>query len=312
MQYYLNAQFKLSSTLKLYMANCCDDPVIPPSCVKKCQQFVDACCVIDEQPLDCIFEPIAATITSAVLGQFVFTVADVTGITVGMLAVGDAVGEGAVVTNITGLVVTVTVANTKNVPNVASDPDVTFSLINNPQCDINLAINDIICLLKQAALPCYDEFNNVTLITQTYPWLVPADTVLQYSNPVSCQVRLRGFVQMTQDYPFPTNNLTTPVFSIPLATSRPLTRTHAFSVTVTVTADGVDYSTLLLPGILIITTAGVASIAITNLDPLVPSDSGCAECDPGVPVATVKRYFDGATDITFAFSIDGLTFEIFP
>lgn len=35
------------------MANCCD-PIVIPSCTKRCNQLVDACCVIDETEYPCI------------------------------------------------------------------------------------------------------------------------------------------------------------------------------------------------------------------------------------------------------------------
>ena len=185
---------------------------------------------------------------------------------------------------------------------------------NTPQCEINRILAQAICDATGGgdASACYDGFNDLTLNTEFYPWIVPSGAVLQYSNPVSCQVRLRGVVQFTTSYPFPSVNLTTPVFSIPSASSRPLTRAHAFSVTVGINGFPNDSNTLLLPGLLTINTAGLAYISITNIDPYIPIVSGCSDCNPGVPIASLQKYFNGQSTLTIFFSVDGVTFEVFP
>ncbi len=285
------------------MADCCN-PVTPPTCINKCQQNYDACCVIDEQPLPCIFPPIETT-GSGIITQFVITVDDVTGIEVGMLATGDGIGVGAVVVSVVGLVVTLSVANIATFPAASAGDGVAFLLIDNTQCDINKAVNDAICDLQEGVIPC-PEWNDVTLVDPLMELVWTSNSPTQYADPLNCVVRLRGVMETTIPVPLFTA-VVSQLYVIPAGPSRPAIQ-KVLSANIVVNSDD-EFTALYVPGFVIVNTTGEVQIGFTNFNPIVARLSTCPDCPGGDNVAKAEAYFANATTLTFFITLDGLTFE---
>lgn len=291
------------------MSECCN-PVTPPSCINRCQQLIDACCVIDEQPLPCIMGEVLTEVTSATIGQFTIVVDSATGITVGLAAFGDAIGANAIVTAVNGTLITLSAANIKDVPGASTDPGVSFTSIDNPQCDINKAIHDIICQLQEGGIPC-PTWRSVTLNDPIMNLTWTATSKTEYSDPLQCVVRLRGTLQTSLTLPIAQSAINSQLFQIPAGASRPAI-TKILHTVVVVNSDS-QFTALYVPALVVVTTSGTVQVAFTNFNPNVPRNSTCADCGGGDAVATPEAYFaPDATELVFSVPLDGLTYETQP
>lgn len=286
------------------MSNCCN-PIIPPACERKCKQRYDACCVIDEQALPCIFDPIEV-LASGIIGQDTVVVDDASGIALGMEVTGGGVGVGAVVTGISGTTVQLSVVNEQTFPGVSVGGLLTFNRINNAQCDINKAINDKLCNIGNPC-PTWNVITSYSDPIMDVVWQTATGSEVAASNPSGCVVRLRG--QITSD-PIPMTIITavnSQLFILP-APLWPSTQ-KVLSLTVVVNGVGGQWTALYLPALLLIGTDGKVSITFTNFNPDIPVATGCQPCPGPDFMAKVRKYWDTDTEMTVGFSLDGLTFN---
>lgn len=249
------------------MKNCCNTTITIPTQCPKCQEIVDSCCVIHEDALPCIFPDIDSsgniqgtgsiglytiTTTSATVkkGDLLYNTSD-----------GILVTDGAVVTNVSlvGGVYTLTLDK----PNAGSLVNVKLRRLryrtNIPQCEINEAINDILCDLSGGG-GCCSDWNPITNFNASggYTWENADATGVtfqeaEYLTPSSCNcntVKLRGTVMG------PWLGLVTLMFTLPTGI-QPL-KTRIYSVNVTVVGTVVPNSGQdILPATVIITGTNV-------------------------------------------------------
>lgn len=283
------------------MAECCD-PIILPTCTHRCDKLVDACCVVDQQPLPCIFPPIE-TEGSGTIGQFVIVVDDPTGILVGMLADGDGIGAGAIVTAINGNQITLSVANSASFPSASTGDGLAFALINNTQCDINKAISDILCTIG-----CH-TYTVATLVDPAMDlvWVGDPANLPEYSDIKNCKISLRG--QATAVMPDPNVGIDSNLFVLPVGL-RPARR--QIISTVVSLDDGGGTTPLFLGAWLVVHTNGDVDIVFNNYNPLVPVLGNCTVCTPPdeITPATAVPYFPNAGIINATVTLDGISFDI--
>lgn len=275
------------------MAECCN-PVILPSCDITCPQLYNACCVVDEQDLDCIFEPIVTTATG-IIAQFTIVVSNAAGIVVGLVASGDGIGVGAEVTVVAGVQITLSIANSATFPAAGVGDVVTFRAASHTQCEINEEVNSILCDLEQGIIPCH-TYTNVVFETQDgFTW-TPLSPV-QYSDKLSCQIRLRGIAQTIIDGT-QTFQVTTTVFTIPAGPARPAVA-QVFSLVVQILDPlAVGNTAIFLPALFSLGATGIATLTVIHPNP----------CDP----CSGSPYFDITHDLTLTVSFDGLTYDTQP
>lgn len=249
------------------MKNCCNTTITIPTQCPKCQEIVDSCCVIHEDALPCIFPDIDSsgniqgtgsiglytiTTTSAIVkkGDLLYNTSD-----------GILVTDGAVVTNVSfnGSNYTLTLDK----PNAGSLVNVKLRRLryrtNIPQCEINEAINDILCDLSGGG-GCCSDWNPITNFNASggYTWENADATGVtfqeaEYLTPSSCNcntVKLRGTVMG------PWLGLVTLMFTLPTGIQPLKTRIYSVNVTVVgipVPTTGQD----ILPATVIITGTNV-------------------------------------------------------
>ena len=250
------------------MKNCCNTTIFIPTQCPKCQEIVDSCCVIHEDALPCIFPDIDSsgniqgtgsiglytiTTTSATVkkGDILYNTSD-----------GILVTDGAVVTNVSlvGGVYTLTL-DKPNIGSVASSAKLRLVRYrtNTPQCEINEAINDILCDLSGGG-GCCSDWNPITNFNASggYTWENADATGVtlqeaEYLTPSSCNcntVKLRGAVMG------PWLGLVTLMFTLPTGI-QPL-KTRVYSVNVTFVIPVGNYlSQDILPATVIITGTNV-------------------------------------------------------
>ena len=100
------------------------------------------------------------------------------------------------------------------------------------------------------------------------------------------------------------------LFLIPVGASRPAI-TKVLPTVVVVNSDD-QFTALYVPALIIVTTSGTVQVSFTNFNPNVPRNSTCDDCVGGDAVATPEPYFTDATELIFAVTLDGLTFETQP
>lgn len=252
------------------MKNCCNTTITIPTQCPKCQEIVDSCCVIHEDALPCIFPDIDSsgtiqgtgsiglytiTTTSAIVkkGDLLYNTSD-----------GILVTDGAVVTNVSfnGSNYTLTLDK----PNAGSLVNVKLRRLryrtNIPQCEINEAINDILCDLSGGG-GCCSDWNPITNFNASggYTWENADATGVtfqeaEYLTPSSCNcntVKLRGTVMG------PWLGLVTLMFTLPTGIQPLKTRIYSVNVTITqIAGDLIVAEQDILPATIIITGTNVA------------------------------------------------------
>jgi hypothetical protein len=251
------------------MKNCCNTTIFIPTQCPKCQEIVDSCCVIHEDALPCIFpDPETSFIVQGSGSIGLYTI---TATTIGVIKKGDIlfnastnllVTDGAVVTGVSfvGGVYTLTL-DKPNIGSIASSAKLRLVRYrtNTPQCEINEAINDILCDLSGGG-GCCSDWNPITNFNASggYSWENADATGVtfqeaEYLTPSSCNcntVKLRGTVMG------PWLGLITLMFTLPTGI-QPL-KTRIYSVNVTVVQTVVPTTDQdILPATVIITGTNV-------------------------------------------------------
>jgi hypothetical protein len=250
------------------MKNCCNTTITIPTQCPKCQEIVDSCCVIHEDALPCIFPDIDSSGTiqgTGSIGLYTITTTSAT-VKKGDILYNDSnavlVTDGAVVTNVSfnGSNYTLTLDK----PNAGSSASsVKLRLVryrtNIPQCEINEAINDILCDLSGGG-GCCSDWNPITNFNASggYTWENADATGItfqeaEYLTPSSCNcntVKLRGTIMG------PWLGLTTLMFTLPPGIQPLKTRIYSVNVAVvsTVFPNSGEY---FLPATIIITGTNV-------------------------------------------------------
>lgn len=208
------------------MKTCCTNITIPETC-PTCTEIVDACCVLNQLPLTCLFpEPLltdyieakgslnAFTLTVRVKNYLGIKLGDVLSHATGFQLVADGAVVTAITLTSTGTStsvynISVDKANVGNSPNTFVKTDLTRYRTEIPQCDINQAVNDFLCDLSGQLDPsgtCCPEWTTLNPgayeASGGYSWS-DATAVgvefepLQYTTPVSCncnEVRFKGML----------------------------------------------------------------------------------------------------------------------
>lgn len=255
------------------MKNCCNTTITIPTQCPKCQEIVDSCCVIHEDALPCIFPDPETSFSvqgGGSIGLYTIT-ATITPPTIGVIKKGDIlfndstnllVTDGAVVTGVSfvGGVYTLTL-DKPNIGSIASSAKLTLVRYrtNTPQCEINEAINDILCDLSGGG-GCCSDWNPITNFNASggYTWENADATGVtfqeaEYLTPSSCNcntVKLRGAIMG------PWLGLITLMFTLPTGIQPLKTRIYSVNVGVesTVFPNSGQY---FLPAIIIITDTNV-------------------------------------------------------
>jgi hypothetical protein len=226
------------------MKNCCNTTITIPTQCPKCQEIVDSCCVIHEDALPCIFPDIDSSGTiqgTGSIGLYTITTTSAT-VKKGDILYNDSnavlVTDGAVVTNVSfnGSNYTLTLDK----PNAGSSASsVKLRLVryrtNIPQCEINEAINDILCDLSGGG-GCCSDWNPITNFNASggYTWENADATGItfqeaEYLTPSSCNcntVKLRGTIMG------PWLGLTTLMFTLPTGIQPLKSRIYSVNVNV--------------------------------------------------------------------------------
>ena len=181
------------------MATCCN-PVTAPTCTPTpCPQLYNACCVINEANLPCLYPPVDASGVSTAYSYNITNVEVFGGdaiedIVTGMTAftVVDSVETAIGKVTVDSLLTTVTL---DTAPATYSG-NLVFKFVEQTQCDINEAVDAAICALQAGTVPCFDFTSGA--MTLTAPWTAVASgnpQAPEYSAPTFCTIRLRGAVQ---------------------------------------------------------------------------------------------------------------------
>jgi hypothetical protein len=226
------------------MKNCCNTTITIPTQCPKCQEIVDSCCVIHEDALPCIFPDIDSSGTftgGGSIGLYTITTTSATvkkGDILFNAGTNLLVTEGAVVTGVSfvGGVYTLTLDK----PNVGSSASKAILRrvryrTNIPQCEINEAINDILCDLSGGG-GCCSDWNPITNFNASgeYTWENADATGVtfqeaEYLTPSSCNcntVKLRGAIMG------PWLGLITLMFTLPTGIQPLKTRIYSVNVNV--------------------------------------------------------------------------------
>ena len=252
------------------MKNCCNTTITIPTQCPKCHEIVDSCCVIHEDALPCIFPDIDSSGTiqgTGSIGLYTITTTSAT-VKKGDILYNDSnavlVTDGAVVTNVSfnGSNYTLTLDK----PNAGSSASsVKLRRLryrtNIPQCEINEAINDILCDLSGGGGGgCCSDWNPITNFNASggYSWENADATGVtfqeaEYLTPSSCNcntVKLRGAIMG------PWLGLITLMFTLPPGI-QPL-KSRVYSVNVAVVSTVFPNSgELFLPAVILITGTNV-------------------------------------------------------
>jgi len=226
------------------MKNCCNTTITIPTQCPKCQEIVDSCCVIHEDVLPCIFPDIDSSGTftgGGSIGLYTITTTSAT-VKKGDILFNDStpilVTDGAVVTGVSliGGVYTLTL-DKPNISSVASGAKLKLIRYrtNIPQCEINEAINDILCDLSGGG-GCCSDWNPITNFNASgeYTWENADATGItfqeaEYLTPSSCNcntVKLRGTIMG------PWLGLTTLMFILPTGIQPLKSRIYSVNVNV--------------------------------------------------------------------------------
>lgn len=197
------------------MKTCCTSTTIPTTC-PECEEIIDACCVIQQLPLPCLFpEPdlsgnIQASGSSGSTTIFV-TANNNIGIKIGDFLTSESTPLVDVNSMVTAVVLTSTGATTSNYtvtldkPTIAgSGTKIKVNLVRYqteiPQCEVNEALSQVICDLS-ANLACCSDWQDITGFNASgdYIWADATAEIepqgAQYLIPSSCNcntVKLRG------------------------------------------------------------------------------------------------------------------------
>jgi len=275
------------------MADCCDPIEIPTNCADKCNQLVNACCVINEDNLPCIIPDVTITAVNVTNGSSTITAASVSEVLpnpfYGVITVTSSTPglfeAGTTVDSIS----TDTVHLSKPAIGTNASATVVFTFTEQRQCDINAAVDEAICAINAGTVPCYSYTPITTFLNE---WSSPGNDAA-LSNNLFCTVRMKGSVTLLSEVGGLVDDCNTPfvsqVFTIPLALRPAAGVTVVLSVTVSVTSiTGTHY----YPGIL----------RIFDVNPVPPS------------TLELTFYIDACTDTTadntIYFSLDGLSYNL--
>lgn len=276
------------------MAECCDPIEILTNCADKCNQLVDACCVINEDNLPCIIPDVTITAVNVTNGSSTITAASVsdvlpnpfygvitvTSTTPGLFEAGTTVDSISIDT----------VHLSKPAIGTNASATVIFTFTEQRQCDINAAVDEAICAINTGTVPCYSYTAITGFLNE---WTSPGNDA-GISNNLFCTVRMKGSVTLSEVDTL-VNDCNTPfvsqVFTIPPALRPAAGVTVVLSVTVAVTTVPTS-ETHYYPGIL----------RIFDVNPVPPS------------TLELTFYIDACTDTTapntIYFSLDGLSYNL--
>lgn len=185
------------------MADNCCNPVTPETCVHKCPQEIDSCCVKNEDELSCIIPPIILTTTvtagTYTIPNVAFTPDSIIvpnpfyGVITVSSETSNVIEEGTTVVKIVGSTIYVD----KPILSTNGQVDIIFTFTEQRQCDINAAINDLLCnppgpgLCQNYTSIPYASAQEQGIQWSTYPGALP----LEISSASQCIVRLRGLIK---------------------------------------------------------------------------------------------------------------------
>jgi hypothetical protein len=283
------------------MADNCCNPITPASCVTRCPQLVNACCVINKDNLPCINPPVTVT-GSGVSGQSSIRLSEVISEPdFGNFVVTDASGcipDDTEIISFNGS--SVNLSNTLTCT-FQGNP-ITITLVNQRQCDINKAFDEKLC--TPSGCPEWNIITDYSDPIMDITWGTTIGSEVAVSNPIGCIVRFTGSVSSAKIDPASDVTIQSQLFVLPSGLWPSARR--ALSLTVILTASS-GLGLLLLPGVLLIETDGAVKILFSNLNPILPADSGCTPAGCGDTMATPEPYWSG--DVVINFSLDGLTFN---
>ena len=243
------------------MATCCN-PVTAPTCTPTpCPQLYNACCVINEANLPCLYPPVDASGVSTAYSYNITNVEVFGGnaiedIVTGMTAftVVDSVETAIGKVTVDSLLTTVTL---DTAPATYSG-NLVFKFVEQTQCDINEAVDAAICALKAGTVPCPSFTPVVFSEGDSLVWtnFGSSRQVAEYSDVQNCTIRLRGVIKTTvSSGAAAVNSLVTTLPTVPASV-------RSFSVTVRL-VDGTA-STQFYPGFVTIAPDGTVYLDFIN------------------------------------------------